>query len=128
MLAPFLLLSSITCCLPCDLPLPRLQSLCHQCGMRGPGSDVELGAPMGALLTSLSFPGGLFLQHLLAQERGKGCLGMEDHPPRKSVPRHARCQSVCLSLGNPSQPCTPCLCVLVYLPRSSIPLSAPIST
>lgn len=56
---------------------------------------------MGALLLSLSSPGDCFLQHLLAWERGRGCLGTEDPLPKKSRPRHAQSQSVCLSLGNP---------------------------
>lgn len=71
---------------------------------------------MGALLPSLSSPGDRSLQHLLAWERGRGCLGTEDALPKKSRPRHAQSQSVCLSLGNPkssSQPCTPCLWVLM---------------
>lgn len=84
MLAPFLLPSSILCCLPCDLLLPHLQSFDHQGGMRGPDSDAGLGASMGAPWSLLSSLRGHSLQHLLAGERGRGRLGMEDPPIPKN--------------------------------------------
>lgn len=86
---------------------------------------------MGALSPLLFSPRGRSLQHLLVWERGRGCLGMEDTPCKKSRPKHAHCQSVCLSLGDPkcpSQPCTPCLWVLMYIPCPSISISAPVPT
>jgi len=115
MLAPFLLPSSILYCHTCDLPLLRLQTLCHQGGMRGPGSDADLGAPVDVLSPSLSSPGSCSLQHLLARERGRGCLGTEDSPPKKSRPRHACCPSICLSLGNPKSSSQPWYTLFVGL-------------
>lgn len=64
--SPALSTAAWTVVVPCDLPLPCLQSPCHQGGLRGPDSDADVGAPMGGLLHSLSFRGGRSLEHLLA--------------------------------------------------------------